>query len=497
MDTSLTRIGYVFSFALAFSLGIALSSFPVHAADTASSDIPSDISTLLQKDPTTLTDEEQQKLSEYFSTASGSNVATTAPEGTVNCFDYYTFGSVQVDVNPLISQTVPGVPITFSGTIKNQNPYPLIGGSVYAKVFRKSTNASSVQVDGYDVVDQFFVEEGITVAANGSVPLSFDWTVPRNAPSGDYQVAFFFVTAKRFNLLGLSFTDDVVGNQANFSITSDATVAPVAFDKGSVLLNGTAFHFAAFPPHFQKDDTVKAEMVLVNPSKEDRTVSVSWKQYDWDGLRQENLVTEKTEAILVKANEKKSISYETKEYKGAVTYLVVEARDGASKSILDIRFVRDDVEQVRMNFPGIMSFPLKAVEENTVFSCIHATNSDIVNGTELTLELKDTDGKVIHTYDYQGGITGNMMGVKDTFIPEKDYGRFTLSATLKKDGKVVEALDQNYDCQNIDPSLCPVETVSGLQSITEGSGTKHLLLILSTLLPIAVLGWYVVKKLKR
>ena len=63
-----------------------------------------------------------------------------APANTINCFDYYHFGSVQVDVTPSVASAVSGVPITFTGSIKNRNPYPVVDGSVYVKIFRERGN---------------------------------------------------------------------------------------------------------------------------------------------------------------------------------------------------------------------------------------------------------------------------------------------------------------------------------------------------------------------
>ena len=58
------------------------------------------------------------------------------PVGAIDCFQYYNFGSVQVDIEPSVQSTVPGTPITFSGDITNNNPYPVIDGTVMVKIFK-------------------------------------------------------------------------------------------------------------------------------------------------------------------------------------------------------------------------------------------------------------------------------------------------------------------------------------------------------------------------
>ena len=156
------------------------------------------------------------------------------PANTVSCFDYYSFGSVQANLNASVASAVSGTPISFKGTLKNNNPYPIVDGALYVKIFK--SRGSSNDGNGPDVIDQFFVKGDIVIPANGSVPISFLWRVPAYAQSGDYSVATFFTTSRKFNLLGLTFTDDVVGNTVPFKVSGEQTTG-VKFDKAGVTLN--------------------------------------------------------------------------------------------------------------------------------------------------------------------------------------------------------------------------------------------------------------------
>jgi hypothetical protein len=128
--------------------------------------------------------------------------------------------------------------------------------------------------------------------------------------------------------------------------------------------------------------------------------------------------------------------------------------DRGAKSILHMRFVRDGFEESRINFPSITKYPLKANEENTIFSCLHSTNLPIIANTELRLTLKDMEGRTVHTYTYAGDITGDMMGLKDSFVPSEDLSSFTLTATLLHNGKLIDEVTQTYDCEVIDSKNC-------------------------------------------
>lgn len=391
----------------------------------------------------------------------------TLPEGATSCFEYYRFGSVQVDISPTLLQTVPGVPMTFKGKIKNANKYPIVDGQVYAKIFYTGKGGDAFSHhDGYPLVDFILVKDSIVINAETEQDIAFDWQVPHFARGGEYNISMFFTSAKRYSLLGLTFTDDVVGNQTTFKVTSDSTSAPVTFNKTNVRLNSTDFDFASPPPFFTRDEQVTAFATLTNPSDTEHTVSVTWITSVWDGILKEN--ERKREAVLVqlKPHESKEISYAPPVLDATVTYLVAELADRDTKSILNIRFVRNGIEETALTLPTITRYPLAAGEENTLFSCANSTNIPIVQGTTITLALADTEGRLIESYTYEGDITGDMMGVKKDFIPAQTYSDFTLTATMERHGKILEKVVQKYSCRDIDPSLCPKNDAS----ITAGTG---------------------------
>ena len=427
---------------------------PVLHAQTLPSDIPEDIKVLLEKNPATLTDAERQKVLPFL--VPSLPPSPEAPADSTNCFDDYSFGSVQVDAAPTLEQTLPGLPLTFSGTIKNANPYPVVNAQVYVKIFKKDqpTEALTKQ-NGYPLVAFFLAKDNIHINAKSDQPISFDWNVPAYAAGGDYEAAFYFTSAYRYNLLGLSFTDDVTGNKASFAITAlDTTATPVTFDKNRVSLNQTTFRFASYPPHFAKDESVTAFATITNPSNTEKTVSVTWITSQWDGILTTNERKRQTEIITLKPNSSKQLAYTPPTLTTSVTFLQAIVKDHDAESILHIRFVRDGVEETRINFPSIASYPLKAGEANALFSCVHSTNLPLVQYNLLTFTLKDDQNKIIERYEYAGDITGAMMGVKHPFTPQATYATFSLTATLQRNGQILEEVTQTYRCAEIDPTLC-------------------------------------------
>jgi hypothetical protein len=348
--------------------------------------------------------------------------------GNVACFDNYHFGSVEANIETNSAQAVPGSDVAFFGTLKNTNDYPVVNGTLYLKVFFRD-DATFKAGDGNQLVDQFPLEEKYTIDAKEEKKVEFSWHVPENARGGNYYLATFFATEGRYNLSGLSFTDDVIGNSVEFTVTSDQDSA-ILLDKTQTTLNGQNHHFVSFPLHFKRDETVDTKVTLTNPSTENKVIQLTWEEYTWDALRKETLQNQKYELIEIGANESKELSYSVTPKNTAVTYLVVTAKDQYSKSIQDIRFVRDGIQETRINFPSLSHFPLKAGEQNSLFACAHSTNLPNVTGNILTLTLRDQDQKTIHEYRYQGDISSAMGGWKDDFTSNKTYTKVFLTATL-------------------------------------------------------------------
>ena len=387
-----------------------------------------------------------------------------APTNTINCFDYYHFGSVQVDVTPSVASAVSGTPITFTGTIKNANPYPIVDGGVYIKIF-KARGDGSKDSNGPDVVAQYYALEGIDLPAGGSKPVSITWNVPAYAASGSYKVATFFTVSHKFNLLGLPFTDDVVGNTADFRVSAEQSDT-VGFKKDAVTVGGEQYHFAAFPPREPASDPVTIEATLTNSTSQAATVPVTWTLNRWSGNDTSNVIDTRTEQVTIPAGGQKLVSYSASDSQYPVYLLTAVSKWQDTSSIINVRFVREGKDQLRINFPAVTAFPLTAGTPTTLFSCLHnAGSSDVVPDSRLVLSLLDQNGGVIHSYTYTGGVTGAMMGVADKFTPARTYDTFTLQAQLYQGQNLVDQSSVSYDCHDIDPSAC--------LSVPEGAGSSQ------------------------
>lgn len=418
---------------------------------------------------------------------------TAAPTNTVSCFDYYTFGSVQANLTAPVTSAVSGTAITFSGTIVNNNPYPIVDGSLYVKIFK--SRGSKNDGNGPDVVDQFVAMGDITIPAKGSIPASFAWNVPSYAQSGDYQLATFFTTSRKFNLLGLSFTDDVVGNTVPFRVSGEQKTG-VMFSKSGVTVNGSNYFFAAFPPRVSATDPAKVTATIKNTTNQSQQATVSWTVYQWDALLRKNAVQEESHTVTVPAGGSVPASVTVTDTNYPVYLAVGTLTWKDTKSIVGIRFVRDGVDRTRINFPAVTTFPLVKGQETTLFSCLHNSGSSaVVPNGRLELSILDTAGNVIRDYVYTGAVTGAMMGVADTFIPARSYDAFRLEARLYDGDNFIDEAVLDYDCNDIDPSTCtgggglPTTQLFNLSSLLGGSsGSITVIIAIIVLLVLIVVA---------
>lgn len=417
-----------------------------------------------------------------------------APAGTVSCFDYYKFGSVQANITAQTSSAVSGAPVTFSGSIVNSNAYPIVDGSLYIKVFRLRDNAAEKNVNGPYVVDQFLVRDNIDLPAGGEMPIVFSWDVPSYAKSGEYQVSTFFTASKKFNLLGLSFTDDVVGNSARFTVVGEMP-SLVEFDKDAVRVDGQPYRFAAFPPRTAKDAPVTIAAKVTNATGAAVNVPVRWQAYSWDGMRRENLVEESSQTVSVPALGSADAYFEVSDARFPV-YLVVGTLGWQNThSVVNVRFVRQGIDRTRINFPGVTAFPIKKGEEVALFSCLHNSGeSPVVPNGRLELTLSDMSGRVIHGYVYEGDVTGAMMGVAEKFVPRTGYNAFKLDAMLYQGSTLVDEAHLSYDCSSIDPESClpESETISGFFSLPQLASAQTL--VIGALLVLIIAGFIYLRR---
>lgn len=395
--------------------------------------------------------------------------------GLASCFDYYKFNSTPVAISADLSSAIAGAPLGFSMSVKNENPYPIVNATVYVKVMRYGYARGEKNVNGPDVVDFFPASDPVTIPAGGQVNLASVWQVPQDAEAGDYMLAAYVVSADRFEMEGLTFTDDVIGSAFNFHVMNDRTGA-VAFDKNTATVLALPFRFAAYPPRMPDNaKEVPVGIDVVNTTDTDATQEITWTLYRWDALRASEVLDHKTERITVPAGGRVHVTYTTNEDTHSVYYLLGSLRtEGGASSLVGIRFVRGDVNEPRLNYVGITAYP--AGKGAAAFACVHSTGTGTAEDGKLELVATRPSflgiGGTIAKETYRGPFAGDIRALVAPFTA--DAKTFTVTARLFQHGVLIDQVSATYNCADIAPDSCPKGM--GLLPIAVGAGVLAIII---------------------
>ena len=363
-----------------------------------------------------------------------------------DCFNYYKFNSVQVSIGLNASSYKENQIAEFSGTVENQNSYPIVDGNLLVRISKKNKDFKN---HGNLVIDEFYATKNpITLNAGEKKELKFDWNVPAGISAGEYQVDYFFTVGKRFNLGGLPFSYEVSVGNSNFTINSE-NKGSVEFDPAQTKVNGKPYNQIGSSVIVDPNSKVNIEQVLVNSTDKDQDVSITQELYYWDSLRKDDLRTSRKTNVKIPANGSKKVNFEISQVKDSVSFVKMTAKYGNQKSITWVRIV-SNINSPRINFPAITKFPIKKGQKATLFSCFHNT-SDLSKSGRVTLTLSDKSGKVLASETYTGMISSDMSVIKKDFKAIKDLGYLKVNAVITDDkGQKVDEYSAIYDCSKID-----------------------------------------------
>lgn len=371
----------------------------------------------------------------YNFTFGGAGDETTG----VTYSDYYKFGSVKIDLSTQRNNYKGGERLVVNGIIRNTNDFPVLDGGVHVQIFRRN-NAYKTKAGG-DLVTEFFAEKNITLNANSNKKISFNWDIPEKITGGKYLVAMDYVVDEQFYLSGSPILEGVYGGVSYFEIDG-GNGDEVVFNKESIFVNGKKVYSRDFVAEVEENDTVSIKYQLNNLSSGDQNITILEKLYNWDGLREENLVIENTVSEKIDGGGKKDKTVEFSNLKPG-TYLLkvfTESEQGVP-AILNARFtVKGSPAPARVNFQRLQKFPIKAGESNSIFSSFHSVFYGAADGHRVNLTLLDEKGNTISETGYSGNIQPGVTAVLEEFTPNRDYTNVSLKTTIydKNDNIVTE-----------------------------------------------------------
>lgn len=377
------------------------------------------------------------------------------PAGLVSCFDHYAFGSVPASLSGSTRTVAAGTDMTLSGTIENRNDYPVAGIKIYAKVFDAGNGEKSVQ--GPDVLDDFlvidtaafgenYVREGFSLSAGESRAFTLSYPLPSALPDGEYQVALYTIASDRFNMAGLSFTDDVVGGLYPFTVVAGGD-GSARFDKSSFTVAGKPHRFAAFPTQVMPSEKViLVEGVIANPTNRTITGSLTWTLYPWDTRNSGALKTE-TKMVAIPPNGTLPVSYEITDSVHPVYQVVGRLDTVRGSSVASLRITRLGLDEPRLNFAGIDSTD----SGNVLFACLHNTGSSpLMEGASAKVEVltRGVFTRTLAKKEYEGPVSGNLAALATPVSLMLAEPTIIVRTTLLRGGAELDTVSTEYQCKD-------------------------------------------------
>jgi hypothetical protein len=385
---------------------------------------------------------------------SGSGTAPQGSEKLESCFDYYTFGSLPLQLTTDSLQLAQGGVLNIKGFIENKNSYPVDDVTVYAKVFYRKDLLKTPY--GPDVVDMFVISDKLTLKAGESLSLNSKWIVPSNAEPGSYQIAGYVTSHNRFNMSGLTFTNDIVGTLLDFSVVGLRNDGAVRFDVTHAAVAGHPTYGAAFPPTIPSSasSTYPATVGVQNTTSDNFSGKVNWSAYYWDADRGDQLISHSSSEVSLNAHASTTLSYTVTDSNHTVYYVVAElvsSRPHDAKSYIGFRYsLAKPSPEPRLAYVGTTGYP--GTSQGKAFACFNSTSNSLAANTRVELSAHDLDilglipwfgnlGSKVYTGDIPGDVSAISLPLKHS------SGDFSVTASLYQNGKVIDTVTSTYSCK--------------------------------------------------
>jgi hypothetical protein len=411
-----------------------------------------------------------------------------------NCFDTYRFGTGSIDITAGTEEDIykPYDAVEITGEIVNNNPYPIIDLTVRAKILRSHPNPVE-QRALYTTVDDVIVLDNFILQSNQKIPLQYLYFVPGDAPTGDYIIQYYVYNQDRFNLNGLSFTEDIIANQAEFRV--EGKDEHVYLDKTNITVGGKIHDTRAFITEHDLGKDIVVTIPLINPTPDEKRMEISYKLYSWDGILLDNLLEESIREINIAPNTKLEQEYIVRVKDHPVYYLEINSQlfdnQGNStkqeKTMAHIRFAIPYNNSPRINWVGVNKNPF-AEDQIELMTCIHNTSRSFYKqNIKVESIARDEKGRELTRIAYDGTVASNISGIKNKLNTNKKFNLVSIETNIyNSSNELIDNIITKYDCNEISPELCFVESNNILD--------RRNIIIILTLILLSISGVIISQK---
>lgn len=356
--------------------------------------------------------------------------AQSEVEDSLSCFAFLTPQSVEVNIQADLPETLAGAEMSFSGTVFNASEYQLDNSTIYVRVFAYD---GSVAETDHTVVDQFVIENGVSLVPQETKEVTYTWAVPASFESGAYYIVHYVSVNDRYDVSGILFSDNAISKLTTFKVLGQEGVrAPIKINVNDTSINGQSYDINQnVELDFSEPQVITTS--ISNPTDEILFLPLQWKQYVYNALSDENQINVDTEIVTIPANETVEVSYELVPQREGWGQVVASLQDGQAKHIVTVRYAQTGVQDGHVRFAGVTKH---SDTEYTLQACALGTNLSS-DGTFSTTVF-DIAGQELfsHTQNARDGFTGML---EDFTVPSgAEIG--DIVSTFSREGVVVHEL---------------------------------------------------------
>lgn len=216
------------------------------------------------------------------------------------CFNGYHFGSVKVLFNENYADHSyeAGSKVTISGTLANENDYPLVNGVVLARLLRQDETVAAE--NWHPMVLEQSLPGNYDLLAKGTGSFSFDWAVPAEAPAGIYRLELFYLAGQRYVISGIPYVANSPASSTIFSVVNkNGSPRYANFDISTVQLNEQPLKLRSVPPTLPANEPVNISVNIKAESPDAIPVTLHSALYAWSDSDKKPPVWERTSHISI------------------------------------------------------------------------------------------------------------------------------------------------------------------------------------------------------
>lgn len=359
---------------------------------------------------------------------------------------------VRVDLLHGATQVSTNSGITISGTIENDNQYPLPDLSLVVRVIKLAKKSGSAYDTATDTVARILPLTGIYIGANSTVSFSFTWHIPSNLVAGPYSVDIFLNGSDQFAIGGNEYLN-IPAATYPLAISGSQTQTSF-FDLSTFRANGIA-PMAQLLSTFSSTSVATTSIAIANTYDTPHDVTVDWYLYYGNFVNDSSLVASTTSKVHISPGTKNTVSFAYTNFMHAKYLLVGELQDGDKRSFFSTRISRTDVIEPSARSLYLSSFPLISSKHSVVIGCITQNFSNDISSTTIGISLTELNGLNIYSTNFSVAKNNPLVQFSIPFIPATSTTQSMVLTLSAFDGSTTIKSVVSYLCNSI---TCPAQT---------------------------------------